>query len=110
MQVIFDPNIFSDHRLGNMQEHFFSIWNRAKGSSTFPLTELKGIPYTRSLHIGRRSPKPQVHEWFHLQALEDPNLVALDCAELGFSMTYGELELSSNRIANCELAVPPKKH
>lgn len=115
--MIYDPQIFTEQSLNLMKQSFRTLVSMSKADATAKLSSLPQIPAYPSLPIqiveevraGDVTPRSYLHQAFDMQASSDPSRIALESAELRLSMTYGELQQSSNIRAQCRWN-PVKAH
>ncbi|KAM4066491.1 AMP-binding enzyme [Hirsutella rhossiliensis] len=97
--VIYNPQVFSGAALNGMKTQFDRMVSLSKVDGAQLAEMLDWLPKHPCLPVAPADPQPNplchVHHWFDAHAESNPSSPALHSAEMGKSMTYGELYKSS---------------
>lgn len=88
--------MFNDEVMEKMKNTYKNLLELSKCACPVPLSELPTMP--RYLSIPPRGSPDEfiaVHEMFHVHAINNPDRIALSCAETNQAMTYGKLDDAS---------------
>ncbi|KAH6654887.1 amino acid adenylation domain protein [Truncatella angustata] len=94
--VIHDPEIFDDKTMNRMRSTYMRLLELSYRQDPVLLNELPSMPTYVTLPSAK-APNNfiAVHDMFRLHAAENPDRMALSCAERHCHMTYGELDNNS---------------
>lgn len=106
-QVIYDPRLFSDENMVDLQTQFLDIYESSKKPAAFNISSIQGLsiptlfPDVDHNDVTGISAS-RVHRWIEGQASRHPDVLALYWGERKQSMTYRALNNQANQIAHCE--------
>lgn len=94
--MIYDPKIFDEATMNNMRSAYMTLMELSKRQGPVLLNELPTMPRHLAISTGE-DPNTfiPVHQMFHIQAINNPDRIALSCAEKNLAMSYGELDDAS---------------
>ncbi|KAI7763057.1 hypothetical protein LZL87_011200 [Fusarium oxysporum] len=100
--LVYDPSIFSADAVKDIRSTFERLVSLSKQESVKLFEMLEWLPMYPSvpepgmdINTAAINPLQHFHHFFDAHAQTRPTTLALDCQELGISMTYGELYSST---------------
>jgi hypothetical protein len=112
LQVIYDPQVFSDKTISNMKTQFDSFVQLTKTDQPMLDDMLSWLPQHPSLpsptttNLPTTNPNRHIHNFFDAHAHSTPTSMAIQTHEKVISITYGELYASSERKAQSQCSRP----
>lgn len=95
-QVIYDPEIFNEKVMEKMQNTYKTLLELSTRLEPVTLNELPIMPRYLTIPPAQTPDKfIAVHDMIRMHAINNPDRIALSCAEKNQDMSYGELDNTS---------------